>query len=212
LDKIILVSPISILVEEIYGLLHNEYPHKRIYCENNLDSDFCFNKHDILMIYIHTWDSSLLLHLKKLQAKEVKIIIWFNSSQKDIAVSYLKEGFHGFLPHDVGKKEIIRTIEALETNNYYIHYDLISNLYTEYLKMRQPAPVDSIRHDIQLTNREWEILKQMTEGYSNEKISQNLFITISTVKNHVSSILKKLHVNSRNAAIVKAMKNRWVVK
>lgn len=55
-----------------------------------------------------------------------------------------------------------------------------------------------------LTNREKEILKLMSEGKTNQQIAEALFITIKTVKTHVSHILSKLDVADRTQAVVYA--------
>ncbi|HEY8398777.1 MAG TPA: LuxR C-terminal-related transcriptional regulator [Flavihumibacter sp.] len=55
-----------------------------------------------------------------------------------------------------------------------------------------------------LTARENEVLQQLVKGLSNAEIAANLFLSISTVKTHVSNLLFKLNVNSRVKAIEKA--------
>ena len=55
-----------------------------------------------------------------------------------------------------------------------------------------------------LSRRELEILKQMAEGKSNQEIAEQLYISLSTVKTHVSAIFEKLEVKRRTQAIEKA--------
>ena len=55
-----------------------------------------------------------------------------------------------------------------------------------------------------------QILKLITEGYSNTDITQELSLSINTIKVHVASILQKLEVNDRLQAALKAIKNRSV--
>ena len=62
----------------------------------------------------------------------------------------------------------------------------------------------------ELTQREREVLTYMVEGMSNEEIAQELVLSASTVKNHVSSILAKLEVNSRAKAANLAIKHNLV--
>jgi DNA-binding CsgD family transcriptional regulator len=59
---------------------------------------------------------------------------------------------------------------------------------------------------VNLTNREREVLKLLVEGASNEKIAQSLYISVATVKAHLTGIFEKLGVKSRTLAIVKALK------
>jgi DNA-binding NarL/FixJ family response regulator len=57
-----------------------------------------------------------------------------------------------------------------------------------------------------LTSREVEILQQVTAGLANKEIAQRLSISDRTVKNHLSNIMEKLHVNSRTQAAVYALR------
>jgi len=55
-----------------------------------------------------------------------------------------------------------------------------------------------------LSNREYEVLQLLAKGYSNADISENLFLSLSTVKSHVSNLFVKLDVKSRTQAAEKA--------
>jgi DNA-binding NarL/FixJ family response regulator len=61
-----------------------------------------------------------------------------------------------------------------------------------------------------LSNREIEILDYIARGNSNKEIAKSLKISDQTVKNHITSILKKLSVNDRTAAVVHALKHGWI--
>lgn len=69
---------------------------------------------------------------------------------------------------------------------------------------------DNNRKDYDLTSREAQILKLMTEGYSNMEIAQILVISINTTKAHVANILQKLEVDDRLQAALKALKHNIV--
>jgi len=58
-----------------------------------------------------------------------------------------------------------------------------------------------------LTNREREVLGLIAKGRSNQEIADELFITLKTVKTHVSNILAKLQVEDRTQAAIYAIKN-----
>jgi DNA-binding NarL/FixJ family response regulator len=64
--------------------------------------------------------------------------------------------------------------------------------------------LQSIREKLELTERELEILEQMEAGLSNQQIADKLFISLSTVKTHVSSNLSKLGVDRRMQALALA--------
>lgn len=61
-----------------------------------------------------------------------------------------------------------------------------------------------------LTEKEFEVLKLLQKGYSNNEIASELFVTIHTVKAHVSSIIKKLNAKNRVNAIYIALNKNLV--
>jgi DNA-binding NarL/FixJ family response regulator len=73
-----------------------------------------------------------------------------------------------------------------------------------------PYMVDPNDHFVPLSPREMEILEFVTQGKSNKEIAQSLGISHQTVKNHMTSILKKLDVRDRTQAAVYALRRGWV--
>jgi ATP/maltotriose-dependent transcriptional regulator MalT len=61
---------------------------------------------------------------------------------------------------------------------------------------------------LNLTNREYEVLQLLAQGCSNNEIAERLFLSVSTVKTHVSNVLVKMDVKSRAQAIEKAKRLR----
>ncbi len=61
-----------------------------------------------------------------------------------------------------------------------------------------------------LTEREQDVLNQLCQGKSYKNIGDALFISQDTVRSHIKSIYKKLEVNSKSEAVVKAFKERLV--
>ena len=73
-----------------------------------------------------------------------------------------------------------------------------------------PYMIDPGEHFVPLSPREMEILQFVTQGKSNKEIAQSLGISHQTVKNHMTSILKKLDVRDRTQAAVYALRRGWV--
>lgn len=61
-----------------------------------------------------------------------------------------------------------------------------------------------------LTEREVDILKLITKGYDNNQISKKIFVSIHTVKAHISSIIRKLDAKNRTNAVYIAIKNHMI--
>ncbi len=68
------------------------------------------------------------------------------------------------------------------------------------------APQNKMDEDENLSRREKEILAMMIDGYSFKKIAEKNFIGYETVRTHVKTIYKKLHVASSTEAVVKALR------
>lgn len=77
---------------------------------------------------------------------------------------------------------------------------IINNLEIKIQKNRNQV-LDNTSHKFQLTEREKEVLKLLIEGKNNQEIAQNLFISINTVKKHLSHIFNKTEVNSRTELV-----------
>jgi DNA-binding NarL/FixJ family response regulator len=67
-------------------------------------------------------------------------------------------------------------------------------------KRRRRIPLVG-RRSVELTDREWEVLELMRQGLTTQEIGDRLFISPVTVRTHISSILRKLHVPSREEAV-----------
>ena len=90
--------------------------------------------------------------------------------------------------------------EKRQTCNWAIVINELANLLTK----NKPPP--------QLTPKEQQILEMMTHGFSNQQIGDALQLCVSTVKNYVSSILKKLGVKNRVEAVIISLEHRATVR
>ena len=61
-----------------------------------------------------------------------------------------------------------------------------------------------------LTDREREVLKYLVDGMSYKAVADKCFVSVDTVSSHVKNIYKKLQVNSKSAAVAKAIKGKIV--
>jgi DNA-binding CsgD family transcriptional regulator len=73
-----------------------------------------------------------------------------------------------------------------------------------------PAIREAELEKLNLTAREYDVLQLLTQGYSNAEIAENLFLSLSTIKTHVSNLFVKMDVKNRTQAVEKA--NRLRIK
>lgn len=127
----------------------------------------------------------------------------------------LRAGAAAYYPKDVMPSELIPAIRAVANNQYVIGEEVMNRPQVarwmihqfEDLAIFGESPDEMF---VPLSPREMEILQFITRGASNKEIAHELGISRQTVKNHMSSILKKLAVNDRTQAAVLALRRGWV--
>lgn len=114
-------------------------------------------------------------------------------------------------------EELVSTIRRAKNGEYPINESLMTRPTVARHVLRQFQDIASIGKVIEagtapLTNRETQILNYIAQGNSNKQIAYILEISEQTIKNHVSSILRKLNANDRAHAVALAMRNGWLAE
>ncbi len=134
-----------------------------------------------------------------------KVIILTIHEDKEYVMKTLKLGAKGYMLKDSSSNDLIRGIRSVSKGDSYIQPSISQSLKEERLiddeKIDNNTKIDS------LTKREFEVLTLIAEGLNNRDIADRLFISEKTVKNHISSIFKKLDLNDRVQATIFAFKN-----
>lgn len=133
-----------------------------------------------------------------------KIIMLTIHQDKEYLFETMKIGADGYVLKDSDADSLIKAIRDVNMGKTYIQPSIASMLVEGLEEKDSNKELDKIR---QLTKREYEVLSLIAEGLSNKDIADKLFISEKTVKNHVSSIFKKLDVNDRIQAAIFAFKN-----
>ncbi|WP_062805479.1 response regulator transcription factor [Enterococcus pernyi] len=135
---------------------------------------------------------------------EAKIIIVTSFIDDEKVYPAIEAGATGYLLKTSTAHEIADAIRATQRGERVLEPEVTSKMMEKMSRRNEP-----IFHD-DLTNRENEILMLISEGKSNQEIADELFITLKTVKTHVSNILAKLEVEDRTQAAIYAFKHGLV--
>lgn len=133
----------------------------------------------------------------KAEFSTAKIIILTTYDTDEDIYRGLKAGAKGFLLKDTTSEELAKAIRTVNCGQRYVPQHIAIKL------------ADRINSS-ELTNREMEVLRLLTQGKSNYEISTDLTITEGTVKFHVNNILSKLGVSDRTQAVITAFKRGLV--
>lgn len=154
-------------------------------------------------------------------APRIAIIILTPSKDEERLFQAIKVGAAAYFTRDITPEELVDSIRKVSHGEYLIDEDVLAKpeLATRVLdtfrKMGSTVEEEEEENEAKdiyspLSSREVEILDYIARGNSNKEIAKSLKISDQTVKNHITSILKKLSVNDRTAAVVHALRHGWI--
>jgi DNA-binding NarL/FixJ family response regulator len=151
----------------------------------------------------------------KRELPSVGIICLAMAEDEDQLFDAIKAGAAAFILKDVGPDDLVTIIRRVSNGEYLINDKVFAkpNVASRVLKeFRDLAVYGQSETPIfaPLSPREVEILDNIAQGMTNKQVAYALSISEQTVKNHMSSILRKLSVNDRTQAVVYAMKQGWI--
>lgn len=141
--------------------------------------------------------------------KDVKIIILTSHNDEKEVLNSLRAGANAYCSKEINPQRLIQVVQSVADGAAWFDPSIAHIV----LRATTNSPVIDSENNAKsydLTSRETQILKLMTEGYSNMEIAQILVISINTTKAHVANILQKLEVDDRLQAALKALKYKIV--
>ena len=141
--------------------------------------------------------------------KDIKIVILTSHNDEQEVLNSLKAGANAYCSKEINPKRLIQVIQSVLDGAAWFD-PAISHIVLDAATKSQLNNSYTSDKDYGLTTRETQILKLITEGYSNIEIANELYVSINTTKAHVASILQKLEVDDRLQAALKALKERLV--
>ena len=145
----------------------------------------------------------------KEQKAEIKVVVLTSHNDEQEVLNSLKAGANAYCSKEINPKRLVQVIQSVLDGAAWFD-PAISHIVLNAATKSQNDEIRKPLKDYNLTTREAQILKLITEGYSNNEIASELFVSINTTKAHVASILQKLEVDDRLQAALKALKERLV--
>jgi DNA-binding NarL/FixJ family response regulator len=143
------------------------------------------------------------------------VIILSDEEDEDALFDAIKAGAAAFILKDVGPDDLVTIIRRVGAGEYLINDKVFSKPSVASRVLKEFRELAVYGHDAQpifapLSPREVQILDNIAQGMTNKQVAFALSISEQTVKNHMSSILRKLSVNDRTQAVVYAMRQGWI--
>lgn len=140
---------------------------------------------------------------------EIKVVILTSHNDTQEVLNSLKAGANAYCSKEINPKRLVQVVSSVLDGASWFDPS-IAHIVLEAASQFNKTEDRKPEKDYGLTSRETQILKLITEGYSNNEIANQLFVSINTTKAHVASILQKLEVDDRLQAALKALKERLV--
>jgi two-component system, NarL family, response regulator DegU len=145
----------------------------------------------------------------------IRLVIMTSEINNDELFEVIRIGAAAYLDKKSNIQELEGIIRRVARGEYPINDSLLATPTVAEHVLKQFQEMVSMGMSVEsvtapLTNRETQILRYVADGNSNKKIAQILDISEQTIKNHVSSILRKLNANDRAHAVVLAIRRGWI--
>ncbi len=171
---------------------------------------------DILLLDINMPRVNGLEVIKKIyeQQQNIKIIVLTMHDDENYVIEVVKAGAVGYLLKDIEPGMLVTAIRTVYAGESFIYPTLAKKLFSELSRQQEKTAmvVNSVvkRREEGLTYRELEVLQRVCLGLSNQDLAKSLFLSEKTVKNHLTSIFRKIGVNDRTQAVLYAIKHKIV--
>lgn len=157
---------------------------------------------DLSMPKVNGIDTLKLLKQHNIQ---IPVIILTTFDDHQLVLEGLTAGAKGYLLKDVSLDTLCTSIQTVFDGNTLVQPAITERLVTGI--QQQSDTFSYSAGPVDLSKKEMEVLRFMASGYSNKEISDALFKSEGTIKNHVSSILSKFNVRDRTRAVLAAIES-----
>ena len=174
-------------------------------------------KPQILLLDLELQQGSGLDILKYLSKNhcQTKTLILSAHEEKEMIFQAMSLGAKGYIFKPNIVSQLLEAINRIINSEIYLPPEAATGFFLSFNNyVSNFSEVEALKNckknDYHLTHREKDVLGYLVQGFSNEEIAQELYVTIATVKAHLSSIFSKFCVKNRTQAIVMALKENII--
>jgi DNA-binding NarL/FixJ family response regulator len=169
----------------------------------------------LLDVHLRVLDGLDVTRRTRREQPHSAVILLAATDDEERLFEAIKVGAAAFFRKDVQPAELLAGIRRVNEGEYLINESVLTRPLVASRVLKQFRDLSSVDRDVEplfvpLSAREIEVLDSIARGNSNKEIARALKISDQTVKNHITSILRKLAVNDRTQAVVYALRRGWI--
>ncbi|MGY2364046.1 response regulator [Pseudomonas azotoformans] len=208
--KILIADDHPLFREAIHNVISDGFPGSDVMETADLDSSLALTQEhddldlillDLNMPGMHGLNG--LINLRN-EAPTIPVVIVSAEQDKQIVLQAITYGAVGFITKSSPRLQMTEAIQQILNGNVYLPPDIIRTQKNTGQRRMHDSPGFAPELLQALTRKQLLVLERMTKGESNKQIAYTLEIAETTVKAHVSAILRKLNVHNRVQAILSA--------
>ncbi|AEV32050.1 response regulator transcription factor [Owenweeksia hongkongensis] len=205
--RVLLADDHKMFLEGLYSILSHEEGFKILGQASDgveLMELLKTNQPDVIVLDINMPNMDGIESASKIveEYPEVKILIVSMFKKSMIIEKLMKIGVHGYILKDAGKKELLAAVRSVAMGTDYFGEEVKQKI-VEKMQRKNNG-------ELELTEREIEILEQIAKGFTTNQISENLFISPHTVETHRKNLMNKAHTNNVVQLINWGRENEWL--
>ena len=139
----------------------------------------------------------------KLEIPDMKILMLTNYSDDERVFESLRAGAVGYLLKNSSLEKLSESIKEACNGGAPMSSEIAQKVLAYFQSQKK-----NVKYTTELSERELDVLRALTDGLSNKEIAAKLFVSLPTVRFHLKNIYAKLHVTSRTEAVIKAMQEK----
>jgi DNA-binding NarL/FixJ family response regulator len=154
---------------------------------------------------------------------EMRVIALTTYDDDEWVFDAIRAGAAGYLLKDSDRAEILAAVRGVQAGEVRLDPKIAGRVLSEFNRLRSSAPSGERQPHVAdspaglqeplleaLSEREMDVLHLLAQGRSNQEIAEELFLSVGTVKNYVSSVIGKLQANDRTQAAIYALRRGLV--
>lgn len=139
---------------------------------------------------------------------QTRVIMLTTFDTEELVFEAITAGAQGYLLKDAEESEILSAIRAVARGEPRLSPSVAAKILAEFRRVKSPQRAAPTIDEEPLTDREKDVLARVAAGKGNREIAREMGLAEGTVKNHVSTILAKLHLRSRTELAIRALSSR----